>query len=105
MDWLAGFGWSGLITVAVSMVWVIFPLNNKLLVCIYISSFIAWSVLEYLSGRTRNFRHNFVRSFFVSAGTQMHSMGYLDFSGSPAQHRKRPDLATGASQKAVTTDQ
>ena len=35
MDWLAGFGWSGLITVAVSMVWVIFPLNNKLLVCIY----------------------------------------------------------------------
>ena len=56
MDWLAGFGWSGLITVSVCVAWDIFlPLNNLLTVCVYIVSFIAWFILEKLSIRTRDF--------------------------------------------------
>ena len=56
MDWLSGFGWSGLITVAVSVVWdIFFPLNNLLIACVYIASFIAWLILEKLNSRTKNF--------------------------------------------------
>ncbi len=56
MDWLAGFGWSGLITVVVSVVWdIFFPLNNLLIICVYIGSFLAWLILEKLQRRTRNF--------------------------------------------------
>ena len=56
MDWLSGLGWSGLITVAVCIVWdIFFPLNNLLIACVYIASFIAWFILEKLSIITRDF--------------------------------------------------
>ena len=56
MDWLAGFGWSGLTTVTVCVVWdIFFPLNNLLIACVYIASFIAWFILEKLSIITRDF--------------------------------------------------
>ena len=56
MDWLSGLGWSGLITVAVCTVWdILFPLNNLLIACVYIGSFIAWLILEKLNSRTKNF--------------------------------------------------
>ena len=55
MDWLEGLGWSGLVTVAVSVIWdIFFPLNNLLIACVYIGSFIAWLILEKLQ-KTRNF--------------------------------------------------
>ena len=56
MDWLAGFGWSGLTTVTVCVVWdIFFTLNNLLIACVYIASFIAWFILEKLSIITRDF--------------------------------------------------
>ena len=55
MDWLEGLGWSGLVTVAMSIVWdIFFPLKNLLIVCVFIGSFIAWLILEKLQ-KTRNF--------------------------------------------------
>ena len=49
MDWLSGFGWSGLITVAVSVVWdIFFPLNNLLIISVYVISFNGWLILENL---------------------------------------------------------
>mgnify|MGYP003308414238 CR=1 FL=1 len=55
LDWLAGLGFSGLVTVAVSVILdIFFPLNNLLIACVYISSFIAWLILEKLQ-KTRNF--------------------------------------------------
>ena len=54
MDWLSGLGWSGLITVAVCTVWdMFFPLNNLLIACVYISSFITWLILENLHRLSR----------------------------------------------------
>ena len=55
MDWLDGLGWSGLVTVAMSIICdIFFPLNNLLIVCVFIGSFIAWLVLIKLQ-ETRNF--------------------------------------------------
>ena len=46
MDWLEGLGWSGLITVIVSVIWNnFFPLSNLLILSVYIASFIAWFIL------------------------------------------------------------
>ena len=52
MDWLSGFGLSGLITLAVSVIWdIFFPLNNLLIACVYIvflllGSFLKSSIVE-----------------------------------------------------------
>ncbi len=47
MDWLDGLGWSGLVTVVMSIIWdIFFLLNNLLIVCVFIGSFIAWLVPE-----------------------------------------------------------
>ena len=54
MDWLSGFGWSGLITVAVSVVWdIFFPLNNLLIISVFAISFIGWLILENLHRLSR----------------------------------------------------
>ncbi|ABB35473.1 hypothetical protein Syncc9605_1724 [Synechococcus sp. CC9605] len=56
MDWLSGFGWPGLITVAVSVsvVWdIFFPLNNLLIINVYVISFIGWLILENLHRSSR----------------------------------------------------
>ena len=82
MDWLAGFGWSGLITVTVCVVWdIYFPLNNLLIACVYISSFIAWLIFEKLSRRTRDFWHNFFSSYIEGSGTQTTPHGPIGICG------------------------
>ena len=49
MDWLEGLGWSGLATVAFSVVWdFFFPLSNLLIICVFMCSIIVWVVLEKL---------------------------------------------------------
>ena len=46
MDWLEGFGWAGVVAVAVSLFWDLFlPLNLFVIGVIYVSTFIGWLFL------------------------------------------------------------
>ena len=62
MDLLEGLGWSGLITVMVSVIWNNFlPLSNLLILSVYIACLLLGSFWEGAKEVPKIFQHNFAR--------------------------------------------